>query len=116
MSHTGLQFRESVDQMVDRAIQVMVLDEGIANAIKPCTSVLQVTFQAGAVAQVAKDPWPRGEGWSVSRDRSGRGFVDVKTSSVRTGTCIPAGVLPFARRWSCSSGWADILCSLYFCW
>lgn len=42
----GLEFRQSVDHMVDRALQVMELDTGIANAIKACTSVLQVTFPA----------------------------------------------------------------------
>ncbi len=41
---SGLQFRQSVDHMVDRALDVMDLDPGIANAIKACTSVLQVTF------------------------------------------------------------------------
>ncbi|MCP3670531.1 MAG: Glu/Leu/Phe/Val dehydrogenase [Gammaproteobacteria bacterium] len=41
---SGLEFRQSVDHMVDRAIAVMDLDKGIANAIKACTSVLQVTF------------------------------------------------------------------------
>lgn len=41
---SGLEFRQSVDHMVDRAIEVMDLDKGIANAIKTCTSVLQVTF------------------------------------------------------------------------
>jgi len=40
----GLNFRQSVDHMVDRAIEVMDLDRDIAAAIKPCTSVLQVTF------------------------------------------------------------------------
>ncbi len=40
----GLSFRQSVDHMVDRAIEVMDLDREIAAAIKPCTSVLQVTF------------------------------------------------------------------------
>ena len=43
-SHAGLNFRQSVDHMVDRAIEVMDLDRDIAAAIKPCTSVLQVTF------------------------------------------------------------------------
>jgi glutamate dehydrogenase (NAD(P)+) len=42
--HAGLNFRQSVDLMVDRAIDVMNLDRDIAAAIKPCTSVLQVTF------------------------------------------------------------------------
>ncbi|VAX07231.1 NAD-specific glutamate dehydrogenase; NADP-specific glutamate dehydrogenase [hydrothermal vent metagenome] len=41
---SGLSFRQSVDHMVDRAIQIMNLDAGIANAIKACASVLQVTF------------------------------------------------------------------------
>jgi len=41
---SGLNFRQSVDKMVDRAIEVMDLDREIAAAIKPCTSVLQVTF------------------------------------------------------------------------
>ncbi len=43
-STTGLEFRQSVDHMVDRALEVMELDTSIANAIKACTSVLQVTF------------------------------------------------------------------------
>ncbi len=42
----GLEFRQSVDHMVDRALQIMELDTGIASAIKACTSVLQVTFPA----------------------------------------------------------------------
>jgi glutamate dehydrogenase (NAD(P)+) len=41
---TGLTFRQSVDHMVDRALSHMDLDPGIANAIKSCTSVLQVSF------------------------------------------------------------------------
>ncbi len=41
---SGLEFRQSVDHMVDRAVEVMDLDIDIANAIKACTSVLQVTF------------------------------------------------------------------------
>ncbi len=40
----GLKFRQSVDHMVDRALATMDLEEGVANAIKACTSVLQVTF------------------------------------------------------------------------
>ncbi len=40
----GLQFRQSVDHMVDLALATMDLEVGIANAIKACTSVLQVTF------------------------------------------------------------------------
>ncbi len=41
---SGLTFRQSVDHMVDRALALMDLEPGIANAIKCCTSVLQVTF------------------------------------------------------------------------
>ncbi|MCU7937210.1 MAG: Glu/Leu/Phe/Val dehydrogenase [Candidatus Thiodiazotropha sp. (ex Dulcina madagascariensis)] len=41
---SGLTFRQSVDHMVDRALALMELDPGIANAIKCCTSVLQVSF------------------------------------------------------------------------
>ncbi|MCP4338545.1 MAG: Glu/Leu/Phe/Val dehydrogenase [Desulfobulbaceae bacterium] len=41
---SGLEFRQSVDHMADRAFEIMDLDKGIANAIKACTSVLQVTF------------------------------------------------------------------------
>jgi glutamate dehydrogenase (NAD(P)+) len=41
---TGLTFKQSVDHMVDRALAFMDLDSGIANAIKSCTSVLQVSF------------------------------------------------------------------------
>lgn len=37
-------FRESVDLMVDKAIAVMSLDEGVAKAIKSCNAVLQVQF------------------------------------------------------------------------
>ncbi|NOR51352.1 MAG: glutamate dehydrogenase [Gammaproteobacteria bacterium] len=40
----GLEFRNSVDRMVDRAAAFLELDEGVAEAIKACTSVLQVTF------------------------------------------------------------------------
>ncbi|MES9958347.1 MAG: hypothetical protein ABW086_14970, partial [Sedimenticola sp.] len=40
----GLAFRKSVDRMVDQAFHIMELDDHIANAIKACTSVLQVTF------------------------------------------------------------------------
>ena len=41
---TGLNFRDSVDHMVDHAIEVMDLGRDIASAIKACTSVLQVSF------------------------------------------------------------------------
>ncbi len=37
-------FRESVNLMVDRAMSATKLDEGTANAIKSCNSVLQVQF------------------------------------------------------------------------
>jgi len=40
----GLTFRQSVDHMVDKAIQVINLNPDVAGAIKPCTSVLQVSF------------------------------------------------------------------------
>ena len=48
----GLAFRQSVDHMVDRALQVMELDISIANAIKACTSVLQVTFPVKIKGQI----------------------------------------------------------------
>ncbi|MFK5984651.1 MAG: Glu/Leu/Phe/Val dehydrogenase [Pseudomonadota bacterium] len=37
-------FRDGVNLMVDRAISVMKLDEGVAQAIKACNAVLQVQF------------------------------------------------------------------------
>ncbi|WP_455203524.1 Glu/Leu/Phe/Val family dehydrogenase [Kaarinaea lacus] len=40
----ALSFRESVDRMVDRALKVLDLDEGVSNAIKACNSVLKVQF------------------------------------------------------------------------
>ncbi|MCW8826919.1 MAG: Glu/Leu/Phe/Val dehydrogenase [Gammaproteobacteria bacterium] len=40
----GLKFRNSVDQMVDHAATFLDLEPGVAEAIKACTSVLQVTF------------------------------------------------------------------------
>jgi glutamate dehydrogenase (NAD(P)+) len=40
----GLSFRQSVDHMVDKAIKVVGLDEGIARAIKGCKAVLKVEF------------------------------------------------------------------------
>ena len=40
----GLKFRESVDRMVDHAIEIMNLDDGIGEALKSCASVLQVSF------------------------------------------------------------------------
>lgn len=39
-----ISFRESVDRMVDRAMDVLGIDPGTANAIKTCDSVLQVSF------------------------------------------------------------------------
>lgn len=40
----GMSFLESVNHMVDRAAQVIDLDPAITEAIKGCTSVLQVSF------------------------------------------------------------------------
>ncbi len=40
----GLSFRESVDQMVDHAIEIMDLEPGMGEALKSCASVLQVSF------------------------------------------------------------------------
>jgi glutamate dehydrogenase (NAD(P)+) len=40
----GLSFRESVDHMVDNAIEIMGLEKGMGNALKSCHSVLQVSF------------------------------------------------------------------------
>jgi len=40
----GLSFRQSVDYMVNRAMEVMELDPHVGKAIKAATSVLQVTF------------------------------------------------------------------------
>ena len=40
----GLAFRNSVDQMVDHAASLLDLGPGVVEAIKACTSVLQVTF------------------------------------------------------------------------
>ncbi|QEP42273.1 Glu/Leu/Phe/Val dehydrogenase [Ectothiorhodospiraceae bacterium BW-2] len=41
---SGVSFRRSVDKMVERAVHLLGLDQGIADAIRSCTSVLQVTF------------------------------------------------------------------------
>lgn len=40
----SLSFRQSVDRMVDRALQVLDIDSGTATAIKSCNAVLQVSF------------------------------------------------------------------------
>jgi glutamate dehydrogenase (NAD(P)+) len=40
----GLSFRQSVDHMVDHAINIMELDPGVSRAMKSCASVLQVNF------------------------------------------------------------------------
>ncbi len=40
----GLDFRKSVDHMVDKAIRIIGLDAGIAKAIKSCNNVLTVRF------------------------------------------------------------------------
>ncbi|MBD3896098.1 Glu/Leu/Phe/Val dehydrogenase [Halomonas sp. ML-15] len=40
----GMTFRQSVEHMVDHAIEIMGLDEGIGNAMKVCQSVVQVSF------------------------------------------------------------------------
>lgn len=40
----NLSFRQNVDRMADRAIEVLGLDQGTAQAIKGCNSVLQLRF------------------------------------------------------------------------
>ena len=40
----GLSFRESVDHMVDHAIQIMNLDNGMGEALKSCHTVLKISF------------------------------------------------------------------------
>ncbi len=42
--HDGLSFRQSVDHMVDHAISLMDLKDGMGDALKACHSVLQVSF------------------------------------------------------------------------
>jgi len=49
---SGLTFRQSIDHMVDRAMEVVDLDSSIAAAIKPCTSVLQVAFPVNIQGKV----------------------------------------------------------------
>ncbi len=80
--NSGLSFRQSVDHMVDRAIQVMDLDREIAAAIKPCTSVLQVTFPVNlqgriqvfsgwrAVHSIHRQPSKGGIRYSLSVDQN----------------------------------------------
>jgi glutamate dehydrogenase (NAD(P)+) len=41
---TGFSFRQNVDRMVERAMDIVGLDSGTATAIKACTAVLQVRF------------------------------------------------------------------------
>ena len=41
---SGLSFRQSVDRMVDHAIDIMELEDGIGDALKACSTVLQVSF------------------------------------------------------------------------
>jgi len=45
-------FRESVDLMVDRAMQVVGLDEGTATAVKACNSLIQLKFPVRIRGQV----------------------------------------------------------------
>ncbi|TVP56149.1 MAG: Glu/Leu/Phe/Val dehydrogenase [Halomonadaceae bacterium] len=40
----GLSFRQSVDHMVDQAIGLMQLEDGLGETLKACNSVLQVSF------------------------------------------------------------------------
>lgn len=42
--HNHMSFSQSVDRMVDQALDVLHIDKGLAEAIKGCTSVLQVRF------------------------------------------------------------------------
>jgi len=40
----GSTFRQSVDRMVEQAIEIMELEHGMGNALKACDTVLQVSF------------------------------------------------------------------------
>ncbi|QKK02587.1 MAG: Glu/Leu/Phe/Val dehydrogenase [Pseudomonadota bacterium] len=40
----GMSFRESVEHMVDHAIEIMGLEDGMGAALKTCQSVIQVSF------------------------------------------------------------------------
>ena len=42
--HPGLSFRDSVDHMVDHAIDIMGLEDGMGDALKACASVIQISF------------------------------------------------------------------------
>ena len=42
--HPGLSFRDSVDHMVDHAIDIMGLEDGMGDALKACSSVIQISF------------------------------------------------------------------------
>ncbi len=42
--HKHLSFSQSVDRMADRALEVLDMDPGVANAIKACESIIQVNF------------------------------------------------------------------------
>ncbi len=44
MTEETLSFSQSVDRMVERALDVIEIDEGIASALKSCNSVIQVRF------------------------------------------------------------------------
>ncbi|HHL39884.1 MAG TPA: Glu/Leu/Phe/Val dehydrogenase [Deltaproteobacteria bacterium] len=43
-SARGLEFRTSVDRMVDKAMRIKGLEKGVADAIKGCNAVLKVNF------------------------------------------------------------------------
>lgn len=43
-SQQGMSFRESVEHMVDNAIGIMGMEEGLGEALKVCQSVVQVSF------------------------------------------------------------------------
>ena len=43
-SSTSMTFSQSVDRMVDRALAVLDIDEGVGRVIKACQSVIQIRF------------------------------------------------------------------------
>lgn len=47
-----MSFRQSVDCMLDRALEVLQLDSGVAQAIKACSAVLQVQFPVKIRGQI----------------------------------------------------------------